>query len=408
MKRSWGFALVIGLILMAMASGAAAGGSPLLAFVNSSGQLVVSSADGGYRWIVTNPGETLVGNTAWAGGTIVFAVYDGGEISARAGDANAQNVYEIGRGAGYSVTIGGFTNGNAVIAFDDRIGLYSLVGNGGGALGVNGTITENATDGGAIFARANDGSYGVIARDGSTYTPLGFANDPNAPFVNLWSGSLVAYADYGIGSPLTVTDANTGESVMLSSDGSIPLIPLAWAGSTLIYRGTGGVIRAADLSCLNCGNPLENGVDLLAGSATDVQTDGRWVYFIDGELIGAVDLGCVNRGDCLNSAQIIGLQAAPETSFSVNGGVLIYTAYLGNPYDLASREVRAFDVSCLGGGECQPAGSYGGATAGALSSDGRAVVMQDANGGLGAWNWRGGSAALLSDGGDLLHARWAS
>jgi hypothetical protein len=406
-KRGWGRLLVIGVILM-MSVSAAAQGSPLVAVVNSSGQLVVSSGDGGYRWIVTNPGETLVGTYEWSGSQIIFAVYDGGEISVRVGDVNAQRVYEIGRGAGSSATIGGVTGGNAVVALDDRIGLYPLNGSGGFEIGARGALSENATNGGAIFMRGDDGSYGLIAPDGSSITPLSFASDPNAPFVNLWSRSLVAYADYGIGSPLSVTDANTGETVTLNSDGSIPLIPLAWAGSTLIYRGTGGTIRLADLSCLNCGaNPLENGVDLLPGSATEVKTDGSWAYFLDGETVGAVDLGCVNRGDCLNSAQIIGMQAAPETGFDVSGGALVYTAYTSSPYDLADRVVRAYDVRCLGGG-CQPSTDYGGMTAGYLSADGRYAIVQDANGGLSAWSLRDGGAAYLSDGGELLNVRWSA
>lgn len=407
MKNHWGRWLVISsIILLAVSMSAFAQSSSLLAFINSSGQLVVSSGDGGYRWIVTNPGETLVNGYMWAGDQLVYAVYDGGEISVRAADVNAQNAYEIGRGAGGWITFGGVSDAGVVVAFDDRLAVFALNGSGGGEIGASGTINERAADGGAIFMRGNDGAYALVSGDGSL-TPLGFANDPNAPFVNLWSGSRVAYADFGIGSPLNVTDANSGVTVTLNGDGSIPLIPLAWADSRLIYRGTGGVIRIADMSGMNGGaNPLENSADLLSGSASGVITDGEYAYFIAGDTVGALDLACVNRGDCLNSAQIIGTSAAPEMPLSVGGGVLIYTGYSGSPYDRAGWDVRVIDLGCLGG-DCQPFAVTGGA-AGALSPDGAAVIAQDANGGLSAIGVRDGGAAALSDGGDLALARWAA
>ncbi|MBN8639429.1 MAG: hypothetical protein J0M07_29190 [Anaerolineae bacterium] len=406
MKTLWGRLLVF-LLVFAVSMGAAAQASPLLAFVNLSGQLVVSSGDGGFRWIVTNPGETLVDGFEWADGRVVFAVYDGGAISVRVADPNAQSAYEIGRGAGSSIAFGGVAQNAAVVAFDGRLAVFDLNGGGGGELGVSGTLAEQATNGGMIFFRGSDGNYALIAPNGGSFTPLGFASDPNAPFINLWSGSLVAYADYGIGSSLAVTDANSGATVTLANTGSIPLLPLAWTGSTLIYRGSSGTVLAADLSGINSGaNPLETGVDFLPGSATEVQTDGRYAYFLDGETVGAVDLGCLNRGDCLNSVQIIGGQAAPETVLAVSGRLLTYTGYSGNAYDLASRELRAVDLGCLGG-QCQPASVAGGATAGYLSPDGSFVTVQDVNGGLSAVNLRAGGLGYLSDGGELLSVRWS-
>ena len=65
--------VVFGLLVIALPGGGAKS-SPLVAFVNSSGQLIVSSGDGSYRWIVTNPGETLAGDTAWTGNRLLFAV----------------------------------------------------------------------------------------------------------------------------------------------------------------------------------------------------------------------------------------------------------------------------------------------------------------------------------------------
>lgn len=401
----WGHWLIVFLCaLMAAFSGVStldAQSASYVAFINSSGQLVVSSADGGYRWIVTNPGETLVNGYRWSGSRLFFVVNDGSGISVRVGDVNAQRVDEIGRGAGARYTGDAFTGERAYVSMDGLITVYPGGSTFAGELPVD-------PQGDTLLARA-DGQYVLIAPDGTT-TPLGAVNDPNAPFVALWSAGnrLVAYADYGFGSGLAVTHPASGETVTLSSEGSIPVIPLAWVDTSLIYRGTGGTIRLVDLSCLGggCADPFAAAVDVLPGSATDVQTDGRSLYYHDGEIVAAVDLGCVGRGDCLSSAQIVGTQAAPDTVMRVSGGVLVYTGYNTNPNDPADRTVRAVDLSCVGG-TCQPV-SVSSGTAGSLSTDGNAVVVQDSAGGLSAVSLSSGAVVYLSDSGDLADALWST
>ena len=410
MKLRWRVAsiiLVIAVWFALLISPVGAQAAGYVAFVNSSGQLVVSSADGGYRWIVTNPGESLLGGYQWAGDELFFAVDDGAGYSFRVGSVNAQNVTEIGRAAGGFYAGAVFTGDQAFVSVGGTISVYP-----GGSAVAGGDLPAaslGVASGSMILARGN-GQYQLVGADGSV-VPLGAANDPGSPYIALWSGRapLVAYADYGFGSGLGVTNANTGETVALDDNGSIPLLPLTWAGTDLIYRGTGGVIRLVDLGCLQgggCGDPFGASVDLLPGSAEDVHTDGSWVYFRDGESIGAVDLGCVNRGDCLNSAQTLGIAAAPETALHVGGRILIYTGYTSNPYDPADREVRAVDLGCLGN-SCNPVTVSAG-TAGGLDPAGNAVVVQDAVGGLSVLSLRNGSAAYLSDGGDLSEARWSS
>src|SRR5579871_6008123 len=90
--------LVFLLCMIAAFPTAAQSASPLVALVNSSGQLIVSSADGSYRWIVTNPGQTLAGAFAWAsnGNQVLFAV---GNVL-NSGSIAQQNVQQIGQVAG--------------------------------------------------------------------------------------------------------------------------------------------------------------------------------------------------------------------------------------------------------------------------------------------------------------------
>ena len=59
-------ALLVVLCFFAFTLPALAQSAPLVALVNSGGQLIVSSGDGSFRWIVTNPGETLVGDFVWS------------------------------------------------------------------------------------------------------------------------------------------------------------------------------------------------------------------------------------------------------------------------------------------------------------------------------------------------------
>ena len=342
--------------------------APLVAFVNSSGQLIVSSGDGtSYRWIVTNPGETLAGEPVWVGNQVLFAVGN----SLRAGNLNQQNVSEVGQ--------------------------------------VSGALLSVSPDGKFLFYQAQDGSYGLQSADGSGAIPLALTNDRGARYSGLWSGSQVTYWGYAGNSTLAVTDAASQQSVTLDSGRSAPITPLAWRprSAQLIFRDTTGSIRLADLACLasGCnGNPLDN-APVLAVADTDIATDGNLLYYRADGNINAVNLDC---GANCNGVAIAG-NAAPQTAISVANGKLVYTAYQQNPNDPSDREVRTLNLGCVSNpSSCAAQTVLSGASAGAISADGRFAVVQSSSG-LSSLDLSSGATAYLSDNGaSLTDAHWQS
>lgn len=366
--------LVILALLAATLSPAAAQSAPLVAFANSSGQLVVSSGDGGYRWIITNPGEKLAGGYGWTGGSLLFAVEAGGGGSLRSASVSTQSVGEVGQTAG--------------------------------------ALRSVSPDGRFLLFQQNDGSYGVQALGGAAFA-LPLSNDPGVPNSGLWASALplVAYWGYAGNSTLAVTDAASGQTLTLDSGRSAPITPLAWrpGSAQLIYRDVSGVVRLSDLACLpgGCGaNPLAGGVALAAAEA-DVATDGTWLYFRSGSSIAAVNLACAGSDSCLNSAVTIGANAAPQTALHVGGRTLVYTGFAQNPNDGSDREVRAINLGCLGDpASCAAQTLLGGAAAGEVSPDGRYAVIESASG-LESLDLASGQRAYLSDrGAALAGAHW--
>ena len=339
--------------------------SPLVAFVNSSGQLIVSSGDGSYRWIVTNPGEKLAGDPAWSDSGLLFVV--GGSL--RAGSVSQQSASDVGKAAG--------------------------------------TLLSVSANGKFVFYQASDGSYQIQGQDGSGGFALPITNDLGARYSGLWSGTLVAYWGYSGNSTLAVTDAAAQQTVTLDSGRSAPITPLAWRpkSTQLIFRDATGSIRLVDLACLQGGcstNPLENAATLTAAD-TDIATDGTWLYFRADTNINAVKLDC--GSSCTGVA--IAANAAPQTALSAAGGTLIYTAYEQNPNDPSDREVRAINLDCMSNpSSCAPQTVLASAVAGAISTDGHYAVVQLASG-LNSLDLGNGSTAYLSDAGaSLTDAIW--
>ncbi|MCC6805099.1 MAG: hypothetical protein IT319_19625 [Anaerolineae bacterium] len=354
----------------------AAQSTPLVAFVNSSGQLIVSSGDGGYRWIITNPGETLAGDYRWSpdGNVLYFAVNSGGAVSLRAADVRQQSVGEIGQLPGQLISL--------------------------------------SPDGAFTFYQNADGSYGLQSTTGAAPALTPVRNDLGARYSGLWAdvGAVVAYWGYAGNSLLSVTDAADGETVTLDSGRSAPIAPLVWRPGTLelIYRDAGGFVRLADLSCLQatCAtNPLEAGIALASADA-DVSTDGTWLFFRSGDSISAIDFRCVSGDVCLNSSVPMVTNAAPQTAVTRAATTLVYTGYSQNPNDPNDREVRVVSILCLNGGACSPQTVASGAVAGAVSFDARYAVVETPAG-LNSLDLTSGALAYLSDrGAPLTGARW--
>ena len=149
-------------------------------------------------------------------------------------------------------------------------------------------------------------------------------------------------------------------------------------------------------------------------SAADVQTDGTWVYFRDGDVIRTVNLGCVGAGNCAGSAVTLGANAAPQTMLHIAARTLAYTAYAQDPNNLNDREVRIVNLNCLNDpASCAAQTFLGGAVAGLLSPDGGALIVEQAGSGMNILNLGTLASTYLSDlpGGTpgsplLTAARW--
>jgi len=368
-------ALLVVLSFLAVAFPVLAQNAPLVALVNSGGQLLVSSGDGAFRWIVTNPGETLVGDFVWSpnGDQLLFAVNTGSAVSLRSASIPQQVVSEVGQAAGGILTL--------------------------------------SPDGNFAFAQQPDGSYGILSSGGAFALPL--TNDAGARYSGLWSNnfSLVAYWGYAGNSQLAVTDAASAQTALLDSGRSSPVLPLAWLDGTaqLIYRDADGLIQLADFSCVpdGCaGSPADLNLHALASADADIATDDTHLYFRTANSIAAVALACASADNCLNSAVALAPNAAPQTAISAANGILLYTAYTQNPNDPNDREVRGVNLACLASGGCTVQTVATSAIAGTLSSNGRFAVIESANG-LESLDLTTGARAYLSErGAPLNRARW--
>lgn len=448
MSRRAGFGAIVLLILAMTALAGAQGAAPFVAFVNSSGQLVAASGDGLARWIVTNPGETLaqpLGFT-WSpdGRRLFYAVNAGDAASLRVGDVASQSVSEIGQASG-ALSGGQWTpDGRSVlVAADTTLLAYPASGGSPAILADFGVLVSLISpyandrpnvpaalslspDGGFIFLWLREGSQGrytLLALNGGAVTSLPAVNDAAARQSGLWADSdpVVAYWGFdGGNSVLGVTHAASGQSVTLNSGRATPIAPAAWRPGTLqlVYRDTSDFVRIADLSCLagGCGaNPLESGVELMPATASDIQFDdgGNWVFYRDGEVVKAVNLGCLSAGNCAASAVALGDHMAQRTWVHAAGRALIYTAYAqdaGNPND---REVRVVNLDCLRDpASCRPATLLGQSVGGLASRDGDYVTVDQAGSGLSALRMADGLLTNLSGssggalGSALNLARW--
>ena len=430
--RRWRFWLVAIFLLITVLPLLAQNGG-LVAFVNGSGQLVVSSGDGAYRWIVTNPGEFLVDpvgyNWSPGGDRLFFAVNLGGEASLRVGDVNSQSAVEIGRVPNSNLSGGTWVGNGVVVGTADGISYYdSSSGSVSGLITGQGSVSvispfgndhpnlpqpsSVSPSGDYLFYQQGDGRYAVAALNGSTAFPLPGANEANARLTGLWSdgSGLVAYWGFEGNSVLSVTDAGSGSTITLDSGRATPITPLAWRENSnqLLYRDGAGMVRAADVSCLfsGCGaNPLESGIEVMPASASDVQTEGDWAFYRDGDGVFAVWLGCVDSGACLGSAVTLG-STAPGTFIHADGGILAYTGYSADPNNPNDRDVRVVALNCLSSGACSSQSVLGGAVAGLVSPDGSSVVVEQVGVGLNVLNLSSLSTTYLSDGGELVTARW--
>lgn len=370
-----------------------------LAYVNSSGQLVVTSADGQVRWIVTNPGETLhpVLGFNWSpdGERFFFAV---GE-SLRVGDVASQSISELGRLSGQLSGGEWDASGRVVLAV---AGDASNPGDGVVLL-PNGVVASpymderpntpsvraSSYDGSALFGWQN-GAYVLRLRDGSLQVLPG-RNDANTRSSGFWSqaGPLVAYWGYDENGAATIYVAHPQGTRLSLSGGSTPVMPMTWIPGTawLLYRDATGQIRGADLTCAlsSCSsNPLESGLYFLPASASELQFWGEWAIYRNGEEVRALNMGCLDANRCENNTVLLGNQAAPRTMVSTAANMLIYTAHTGDALNPNAREIRSLNLDCLltSPGDCTARTLLPNAAGGLLSPDGLYLVVDVVNSGL--------------------------
>lgn len=402
---------------------AAQAGASAIAFTNSAGQLIVSGGDGGFRWIVTDPGQPVNIQAGWNwspdGSRLAFGLGEN-PVRLMVGDRIQQTVTELGS---VSAPVNGlfwtpdgrqlvFSSAGNVLAVDvSSGGAVPLTNSGASVVSGVGGFSPVSADGDYVFFTEN-GVNQVASLSGGTVVLAG-ANASNLPN-GLWADTAPLVASWGFegSSIFSVTHIPTSQTVRYDSGRSAPVNPVGWQpGSTaLVYRDGSNAIRWADVGCLlsGCGaDPLAAGVALLPASAVSIQVGGNRAYFIDADTVQGVDLSCVTQDNCLNSAVVLGGNAAPNTSLFVANGRLIYTGYEGDAYNPASYQVRLVDLSCWP--SCQPQVLAAGGSAVSMSPDALFAQVEMADGTQQALNLRSGALTLLTDRsyGAVNSARWS-
>jgi len=422
--------LLIFLIFPAQAQGSDA---PLLAFLNSSGQLVVASADGATRWIVSNPGETLRPELgfSWSpdGTQIFYAVQQGNQqTSLRIGDATTQSIVEVGTVSG--MVSGGEWVGDAVrVVSDDADALYSqdrIVQSSNSVAHLLtpfqvseaylARVSSFSANTDVAFAQRN-GGYGLLSPNGD-FSGLGIGNARAARRSGLWADDepLVAYwgntSETG-DNALAVTNAETGSTITLTVSSSTPVQPILWLtdSTTLVYRDASSQLRAANVACLldQCAsNPLEAGIMFLPASANDVQqiSDERVVFRAE-EALYSLDPACLDEDACPENIVILLEQVAPRTFFDAVGSSIAITIYSDTATDPADRTALVLDTTCSE--DCVPF-AVPNAISGLLSPDEDYLVADVLGDGLYIVSVNEGSRVYLTGSGsrnDLLQTmRW--
>jgi hypothetical protein len=419
------------LVLAGLPGVVSAQAGPLVAYASAAGELIVRSADGGFRWQVTNPGEMLSaapGFTWSPDGQHLFhaVVLPGGAISLRFATPALQRTYEAAQISG-ALLSGGvwlpdgrgviFGDGESIRALGMDSSLTTLVASQPGVRihspysDVRSAASAISPDGQHVFFQQGDGRYALAGLAGGSAFPLPGANDADTPESGLWSGAapLVAYWGYEGGSLLSVTHAVSGQTITLSSAGPAPMPPVLWLPGTtvLLYRDAVGAVRSADLGCLLsacAGSPLEAGLEVLPASAGAIHSDGDTLYYRDGARVLALPLRCVVDGGC--AAVLLAENAAPETLLSAAGGVLAYTGFAASAADPADRQALLIRLDgCQVAGSCAPL-SVGNGASGMLSRDGSAALVERTGEGPAVLLLATGVLTPLDGAAGLISARW--
>ena len=393
MKR---YIWLIGFLLLLWIPLSTAQSNSMLAFLNGSGQLVVSSGDGATRWIVTNPGQVVddtLGFSWTADGNLTFALKGVGLF---AGEPRTQSI--------------------APIESDDLESLSYLRGL------INRSNTEQpqgtSADGEYAFI-ADSNQYYIVTLANNAATQLPISGNGNAQSSGLWADStpLVAYwgLDSNSSTALSVLHAPTQNMIVANSGSSIPMPPIAWLPNStgLVYRTATGDVHIADVGCVVNGctdNPLTSGFAVAPSSANHIQVTDSHIYYVDGEQLIGVDLSCVQSNNCLASRFVIGERVVPLSMIHASNDRLVYTSYTKDANNPSDRVIQLVDLTCTP--DCKPQPILNGGMAGLLSPSADYLMVDIVGEGLNILQLSKGSLVYLTDtmggqlGAGLNTARW--
>ncbi len=354
----------------------------LLAFLNGSGQLVVSSSDGATRWIVTNPGQVVneTNGFGWdADGNLIFALDGFGIFS---GDLTTQAITPIEA-----------TNAEQ-IAFLRGIPSRPNITQPNGL----------SADGAYAFVWA-EGQYFTVSTSTASSTRLRLVGNNDNQSSGIWSDVAPFVVYWGTnndagGTALAVWSPENETDIVLNSGGTIPIPPIAWLpdSTNLVFRTPTGDVHVTDIACLTSGcseNPLETGMLLAPSSANHIQVTTDRAYYVDSQVVYGVDLACLDNNNCLDSRFIVGENAVSLNMMHISGDLLVYTAFVNDPNDGTDRAVQLVDLTCTP--DCRPQTALNGAVAGTLSPSNDFLVVDIVDEGLNILNLAGNGLAYLTD-----------
>lgn len=364
------FAILLPLLLLWGTWTQAQGGVPLVAFTNASEQLVIATPDGGSRWIVTHPGETLNAGVPlqWTNdGALLFAVSAGNITSLRRAVPSTQALSELTQ-LNANVQSGAWLPNGAGLVFVSQateLAVWDARANATNTLANGALSLALSADGTQVAYRTREG-YALTAINRAAPVPLNGQPLNNAQMLWAERAPLLAYTALApSGMPaLYVVNATNGVQFMQESSSSAPILPLLWlpADNLLLYRSSNGIL-ALDSSCLaqSCDGIAPANVLPVTANALNSTPSGALVYTLNGAVYGASTL----------SAAPLALDNTSPSALYMGGEIAIYTSGNGN--------IHAVDVGCVARGGCptQMTGTAGNVLA--VSDAGRYVLYTNGN-----------------------------
>lgn len=409
LKRHPSFITIIFLVVVALLATIPiqAQQTPLLAYVNAGGQLVISGTDANFRWIVTNPGEPIVANTnlVWSpdGSRLFYAVQGTDSVSLRVASPGNQTSTELTAIGG--AVMGGewMPNGQGIIIGANN-GLNLIAINNGDVtlIAPNARLTSGQTispDGRSLFYHA-DGQFTLQSNTSAVALPG--TNNASAAGIGIWS-DVEAWVAFWVQtaqgtSALNVTSANSGETLTIDTGSTVPVTPLQWIpdSTILIYRSARG-IGAVDVSCLTAGcNQIPQTVFFLPVNVGGMAISNNTLIYMLGGSVRVASTDCITNGNCENSASQI--EAATANSpMKVAGRLAAYTAGDGT--------LHLLDLACVDSGNCTPIATGVTGSINTIAPDGQNLLVTS-SGQLQILNLRSASLSPLTQISGSIRAAW--